>query len=212
MLGKSHLVLGSTAWLVAATTAPELLGRPSPAELGCGAVIAAGAACAPDLDCPNSSIARSLGPVSYVVSRVVAKLSLGHRQGTHSLLAVLLVALGVSAGAASSSRRFVELAVAFLAASLLYRVLLSARDSGRRGVSGGPCLPPRRRRDCGQPLRVELLLDGEVSRDAPDNVRRRLEQLGDGLAECALGALAVRGEHNTANRTQAQYDGHELGA
>jgi membrane-bound metal-dependent hydrolase YbcI (DUF457 family) len=129
LLGKSHLIVGGTVWLLTATAAPELLGRPTlrPAELGCGVVVAMGSACAPDLDCPNSSIARCLDPVSYLASRVVAKLSLGHRQGTHSLLAALLITLGATAAVTSSSGRFVELGIAFLAASLVYRVLLDGR-------------------------------------------------------------------------------------
>lgn len=129
MLGKSHLIVGGTAWLVAASTIPEALGRPSlrPAELGVGAVLACGSACAPDLDCPSSSIARCLGPVSYLTSRLVARLSLGHRQGTHSILAVALVALGMTAAVASSDGRIVKLGIAFLCSSLLYRVLLDGR-------------------------------------------------------------------------------------
>jgi membrane-bound metal-dependent hydrolase YbcI (DUF457 family) len=130
VLGRSHLLLGATSWLAIASAAPDLLGssRLSPAELGCGAVLACGAAVAPDLDCPSSSISRCLGPVSLLASRhLVAKIALGHRQGTHSLLAVLLVAFGVIVGVHSPDARWVELGIAFLSASLLFRVLLGGR-------------------------------------------------------------------------------------
>jgi membrane-bound metal-dependent hydrolase YbcI (DUF457 family) len=99
----------------------------SPAELGCGAVLACGFGIAPDLDCPSSSIARFAGPLSYGVSKLVAKIALGHRQGTHSLLAVIAVALGVTAAVHSPDARWVELGIAFLCASLLFRVLLDGR-------------------------------------------------------------------------------------
>jgi membrane-bound metal-dependent hydrolase YbcI (DUF457 family) len=49
------------------------------------------------------------------------------RQGTHSLLAVLLVAFGVIVGVHSPDARWVELGIAFLSASLLFRVLLGGR-------------------------------------------------------------------------------------
>jgi membrane-bound metal-dependent hydrolase YbcI (DUF457 family) len=99
----------------------------SPAELGCGAVLACGFGVAPDLDCPSSSIARFAGPLSHGVSKLVAKIALGHRQGTHSLLAVLLVAFGVILGVHSSDARWVELGLAFISASMLFRVLLDGR-------------------------------------------------------------------------------------
>jgi membrane-bound metal-dependent hydrolase YbcI (DUF457 family) len=129
-MGRSHILLSSASWLAVASAAPDLLGssRLSPAELGCGAVLACGAAVAPDLDCPSSSISRCLGPVSQVASRhLVAKIALGHRQGTHSLLAVILVALGVIAAVHSSDARWFELGIAFLAASLIFHVLLDGR-------------------------------------------------------------------------------------
>lgn len=55
--------------------------------------ICAGAAMAPDLDEPDSSVAHACEPFSGAVSWVVARIAGGHRQATHSLLGV-----GVSVG------------------------------------------------------------------------------------------------------------------
>ena len=58
-----------------------------------GAVIAAGAALTPDLDHPNGTIAHSLPPVTKALAHGVSAVSGGHRNGTHSLLAALIVPL-----------------------------------------------------------------------------------------------------------------------
>lgn len=54
------------------------------------AAVGAGAALMPDLDHPSSTAARSLGPLSRVVARVLRTLSGGHRKGTHSIIGTLL--------------------------------------------------------------------------------------------------------------------------
>jgi membrane-bound metal-dependent hydrolase YbcI (DUF457 family) len=55
---------------------------PSPVQIGAGAVVAAGAALAPDVDHPGSTVARSLGPVTRVAARVVSWVSDAVRDGT----------------------------------------------------------------------------------------------------------------------------------
>jgi membrane-bound metal-dependent hydrolase YbcI (DUF457 family) len=56
--------------------------HPSPVQIGAGAVVAAGAALAPDVDHPGSTVARSLGPVTRVAARVVSWVSDAVRDGT----------------------------------------------------------------------------------------------------------------------------------
>jgi len=56
------------------------------------AALGAAAALLPDLDIESSMVSNSLGPVTRLVSRGVAAVSGGHREGTHSLLALVLVA------------------------------------------------------------------------------------------------------------------------
>ena len=53
-----------------------------------GAGLLAGAATAPDIDEPGSTISRTLGFFTEAVSWVVHKISGGHRKGTHSVLGV----------------------------------------------------------------------------------------------------------------------------
>jgi membrane-bound metal-dependent hydrolase YbcI (DUF457 family) len=70
----------------------DALGQPlTPYQLLAGTVISAGTGLLPDLDHPQSNMARALGPVTMVLSRVVNKLAGGHRRGTHSLLAMIIL-------------------------------------------------------------------------------------------------------------------------
>jgi membrane-bound metal-dependent hydrolase YbcI (DUF457 family) len=122
-MARTHALSGVTVWL-AATPLLGLGGR----EIAAGLVVTAGAAMLPDLDHPSSSIARSWGPLTRALARLVARLSGGHRQGTHSLLFVALVGvLGAAAGAAGGWWAVVPV---FLAASLALGVLL--HDKGPR--------------------------------------------------------------------------------
>ncbi|HEX7461737.1 MAG TPA: metal-dependent hydrolase, partial [Dermatophilaceae bacterium] len=54
--------------------------------------LGAAAALLPDLDIESSTVSNSLGPVTRLISRVVALVSGGHREGTHSLAALAFVA------------------------------------------------------------------------------------------------------------------------
>lgn len=82
MMGHTHALSGATAFLGAAS----LLHLGSPAAVTVGTVCAAGAALLPDLDHPSASPARSFGPASWALSKVVCFVSGGHRHATHSLV------------------------------------------------------------------------------------------------------------------------------
>lgn len=96
-MGRTHALSGAVVMLaaapVAATVAPSLAPH-GPLALTASVVVAAGAALLPDLDHPSSTIARSLHPLTTGLAHVVARVSGGHRHGTHSILGVL-VATGV---------------------------------------------------------------------------------------------------------------------
>ena len=84
---------GAAAWL--AITTPVSVGS---VDLGfgalqmdrwetlAGAIVCAGAALLPDADHHGATIARSLPPISSIFTRVIGKVSGGHRNGTHSIL------------------------------------------------------------------------------------------------------------------------------
>jgi membrane-bound metal-dependent hydrolase YbcI (DUF457 family) len=127
-MGRGHQAVGAASFLVFGSAAAALAGQSlSPTELGCGALVASGASLAPDLDCPQATIARSLGPLTQGLSRVVAKLSGGHRHGTHSFLATVLVGIGLGTALYGSEGRYVALAVVFLCASLCLRLMTEAK-------------------------------------------------------------------------------------
>ncbi|WP_431709524.1 metal-dependent hydrolase [Glutamicibacter uratoxydans] len=100
MMGGHHAVSGAAAWL-AITTNVNLgsvnlgfgLFEMTRWETLAGAIICAGAAMLPDADHHSATIARSLPPVSNLVTRMISAVSGGHRNGTHSLLGILGFAL-----------------------------------------------------------------------------------------------------------------------
>lgn len=130
MLGRSHLITGACGFLGVVTPAAAALGHPlGPAEIACGTMVAAGAAMLPDLDHPQATVSRALGPVSFVASRLVSRMAGGHRNGTHSALAVGLV--GVSANGLILSHPgnlIVPFLMCFLCVALVCRILLDAQN------------------------------------------------------------------------------------
>src|SRR5664280_2037985 len=84
MMGRSHMATGAAAVVL---VEPH---QPWPA-LVATAALGATVALLPDLDIDTSTVSRSLGPVTRLVSRAVAWVAGGHRMGTHSLLALVLV-------------------------------------------------------------------------------------------------------------------------
>jgi membrane-bound metal-dependent hydrolase YbcI (DUF457 family) len=108
MSGAAVVLGGAAAYT--AVTGSEV--APVPVLLT-AAGVTAGAALLPDLDCPSSTVARSCGPVTKVLSELVDTASLGiyrltagpkdspreggHRTFTHTILAAVLAGLGVTA-------------------------------------------------------------------------------------------------------------------
>lgn len=86
-MGVQHALGGAAVWL-AATPALDAAYGLTPGQVAVGTVIAAGAAMVPDLDQHGSTIGRTYGPVTNVLARIIALVSGGHRNGTHSLLGV----------------------------------------------------------------------------------------------------------------------------
>ncbi|MDY6054519.1 metal-dependent hydrolase [Micrococcus sp.] len=89
MMGPSHAATGAAAWLaLTGSLSPvEALHMPPEIQL-LGALTTAGAALISDWDHPRATVAHALPPVTEWISRVVSRLSGGHRQGTHSILGV----------------------------------------------------------------------------------------------------------------------------
>lgn len=87
-MGRTHATSGAVAFLAALPVLTWADDSQGPVTVAVGALTAAGGAMLPDLDHPQATIARSLGPVTRLLSEVVARLSGGHRQGTHSIAGV----------------------------------------------------------------------------------------------------------------------------
>lgn len=94
MMGHQHALGGAATWLAAAPLLPL-----TPGQTVLGVVLAAGGGMVPDLDQAGSTVARTFGPVTWVLAKITAAVSGGHRNGTHSVpgLAVTGVLLGVAA-------------------------------------------------------------------------------------------------------------------
>ncbi len=92
-MGRTH-VLSSTAigLACAAPLAGHFIDRPMPvATLFAFAALVGGYGVLPDLDHPQATLARTLGPVTKAISQVVHNISGGHRKGTHTIWMALLV-------------------------------------------------------------------------------------------------------------------------
>ena len=83
MLGRDHALTGA---VVFAALGPTL--HVTGAHLVAGVVLTAGSGVLPDIDHPDSTIARSFGFLTEGFSWVVNRLSGGHRHGTHSLFGI----------------------------------------------------------------------------------------------------------------------------
>lgn len=118
MLGRDHALLGGVGFLL---LAPVVLHDPTWQELGVGCVTSAAFALLPDIDEPGSTVSRKLGPISRSVSEVTNKIAGGHRQATHSLIFVGLVALATWLALFSRLTIAILVAASFL---LVFRMLL----------------------------------------------------------------------------------------
>lgn len=93
MMGPQHALTGAVAWSILVS-----VDHPPGPVLVAGYAITAGAALWPDVDHPDSTVSQSLGPLTWLMCRVVQALSGGHRRGTHSLAGCAIMG-GVTAGA-----------------------------------------------------------------------------------------------------------------
>jgi membrane-bound metal-dependent hydrolase YbcI (DUF457 family) len=88
MMGRAHALSGACIYSLAATTT-----HPTPAQYALGMTITAGAAVLPDIDHPNSGISQTFGPATRGFAWMVAKVSGGHRNGTHSNLGAGIITM-----------------------------------------------------------------------------------------------------------------------
>ncbi|MGI9823962.1 metal-dependent hydrolase [Agromyces sp. Marseille-Q5079] len=96
MMGITHATSGAATWLVVTSTMPFVgLGvyPLDPVGVLAGTAVAAGAALLPDADHHSATIAHSVPVLGRLVTRAIGSLSGGHRQGAHSAIAVLVVAV-----------------------------------------------------------------------------------------------------------------------
>lgn len=95
-LGHTHAVSGLVTGSAVGLYAPALRlghvtlgpGHLTPGHLVLFVGLTSGAAVLPDLDHPNSTLARSFGFLSHGFARLVGKVSGGHRHLTHAILGV----------------------------------------------------------------------------------------------------------------------------
>lgn len=96
MMGKTHAVIGGATWLGTVLLVPSLAAYGVLAVLG-GWGFAYTAALGPDIDHPNATATKLLGPVTKGINKLLMAMGVKHRGMTHSFLATVLVALTVSA-------------------------------------------------------------------------------------------------------------------
>lgn len=72
MLGRSHALSGAVGWLAGCAALAELGHRPAWSTVVVGAAVSTGFALAPDADHPGSTVARTLGPVTRLLSTGIA--------------------------------------------------------------------------------------------------------------------------------------------
>ncbi len=89
MLGRDHALSGA---LVFAALGPTL--HVTGTHLAAGVLLTAGAGVLPDIDHPDSTIAQSFGFLTEGFAWLVARLSGGHRHGTHSLFGIATFTAG----------------------------------------------------------------------------------------------------------------------
>jgi membrane-bound metal-dependent hydrolase YbcI (DUF457 family) len=86
MMGRTHALTGVAAGI--AVTYGITLSVPAAIA---GTFICAGSALVPDIDHKDSTITKTFGPITKIVSFVVRKISGGHRIGTHSFLGIAAI-------------------------------------------------------------------------------------------------------------------------
>ena len=140
MLARTHVLSGACAW---AGLAPAL-GVDTPLELLAGCLAGGGAALLPDLDVHSGTASKTWGPITRVLGRRIGRICGGHRAGTHTVLAAVVVAVAVHfVMTAGGGYRWVALPLVALMVGLClvaWEDLIPGRISYRRS-------PLHRRRD-----------------------------------------------------------------
>jgi membrane-bound metal-dependent hydrolase YbcI (DUF457 family) len=95
VLGRDHALSAAAAFAAAAPFLHDVTG----VRLAAAAVLAAGAGTLPDIDHPDSTVSRTFGFLTRAFAWCVAKISGGHRHGTHSLAGVVVFAAAALAAA-----------------------------------------------------------------------------------------------------------------
>jgi membrane-bound metal-dependent hydrolase YbcI (DUF457 family) len=147
MMGPSHALSGSAAWLAGSWALAQFAGvSQSPLEVAVGTAVCAGGALLPDLDMSGkvtrnqggATVARTFGVASLFVAEVVEKFSLGvytatklsrdprrdngHRTFTHTLPFCALIGWGTTA-LASTYGKWAVVGIVFFMAGLALRGL-----------------------------------------------------------------------------------------
>lgn len=152
VLGRTHSVSAATGWLVGCAGLTAVGWTPSGHAVLVGGVVAAGCALLPDVDHPQSTIARTLGPVTGLLADGVHAGSRwlrgrscrhcaarpprgGHRAITHTALFAVAVGLALTVAGWLAGPP-AGLAVVWLAAGLAARAVLSRRQRGALGAAG----------------------------------------------------------------------------
>jgi membrane-bound metal-dependent hydrolase YbcI (DUF457 family) len=114
MMGWDH---GLSGIVVGTATLPAVaaLLHPAPSGLALYLIATTGAALLNDIDHPGSGMSRCLGPATRTLAWCVAKLSGGHRNGTHSYWGVGNFTLLTAGGAAAYQHSLADLLFGILA-------------------------------------------------------------------------------------------------
>lgn len=135
MMGTSHATSGAFGWMLAGPAVAGFIASPlGGKEIAAGLVVCAGAALLPDLDHPQATIARTLGPVTHLMARGVSLLAGGHRQATHSLL--FCVAAGVGTLALVKWSPIAAVVIMWFMAALALRALHIVLPGVSDGLKG----------------------------------------------------------------------------
>lgn len=93
MEGRTHIATTAAVWTAVAPLAATMTGQHlTPVTWLASTLVAAGWGLGPDIDHPEATIAATHGPLSRPVTRIVSRLTGGHRGATHTVRAALVVA------------------------------------------------------------------------------------------------------------------------
>lgn len=151
MMGRGHATMGGALWLSGCAVATLLGDRPSVAVFTVGTAVCAGAAIAPDIDHPESTVSHSVGPLTRGIAWMIAKAGIvihahtrtrrdrpdldGHRTITHTALWALLSGLLVAAAGRWGGRE-IAAALVFFATHIGVQAALPPRHRRFRMSTG----------------------------------------------------------------------------